>query len=70
LSTEFVKVIWIGGAGPKASQNLIVATKAHAALMENFPDIEDVKAGMEFCVIVIKNTKRMGITDEMICKTF
>jgi MoxR-like ATPase len=33
------------GAGPRASQNLIVAAKAHAAFNGKFsPDIEDVKA--------------------------
>ena len=33
------------GAGPRASQNLIIGAKAHAALSGKFsPDIEDVKA--------------------------
>jgi len=33
------------GAGPRASQNLILAAKAHAAIHGKYsPDIEDVKA--------------------------
>jgi MoxR-like ATPase len=32
------------GAGPRASQNLIVAAKAHAFNGKFSPDIEDVKA--------------------------
>jgi MoxR-like ATPase len=33
------------GAGPRASQNLILAAKAHAAIKGKYsPDIEDVKA--------------------------
>ena len=33
------------GAGPRASQNLILAAKCHAAFNNKFsPDIEDVKA--------------------------
>jgi MoxR-like ATPase len=44
LSNEFKSYLdW--GAGPRASQNLIVAAKAHAAFNGKFsPDIEDVKA--------------------------
>jgi MoxR-like ATPase len=44
LSNEFVKSYLDWGAG-RASQNLIVAAKAHAAFNGKFsPDIEDVKA--------------------------
>ena len=45
LSNEYVKNYLDWGAGPRASQNLILAAKAHAAFNGKFsPDIEDVKA--------------------------
>jgi len=47
LSTanDFVKNYIDWGAGPRASQNLILGAKAHAAVNGKFsPDIEDVKA--------------------------
>ncbi|MSP85604.1 MAG: MoxR family ATPase [Flavobacteriaceae bacterium] len=45
LSNEFVKNYIDWGAGPRASQNLILAAKANAAFIGKFsPDIEDVKA--------------------------
>lgn len=44
-ATAFVKSYLDWGAGPRASQNLILAAKAHAAVNGKFsPDIEDVKA--------------------------
>ena len=44
-ATELVKSYLDWGAGPRASQNLILAAKAHAAVNGKFsPDIEDVKA--------------------------
>lgn len=44
-STDFIKNFVDWGAGPRASQNLILAAKAHAAMNGKFsPDIEDVKA--------------------------
>ena len=44
-ATDFVKNYIDWGAGPRASQNLILAAKAHAAIHGKFsPDIEDVKA--------------------------
>ncbi len=44
-ATEFIKNYVNWGAGPRASQNLILAAKAHAAINGKFsPDIEDVKA--------------------------
>ncbi|MBT8184654.1 MAG: MoxR family ATPase [Eudoraea sp.] len=44
-SPEFVKQYLDWGAGPRASQNLIMGAKAHAAINGKFsPDIEDVKA--------------------------
>jgi len=43
--SDFVKNYIEWGAGPRASQNLVLAAKAHAAVNGKFsPDIEDVKA--------------------------
>jgi len=43
--SDIVKNYVDWGAGPRASQNLILAAKAHAAITGKFsPDIEDVKA--------------------------
>jgi MoxR-like ATPase len=45
LATDFVKKYLSWGAGPRASQFLVVAAKAHAAINGKFsPDIEDVQA--------------------------
>lgn len=45
MATELVNNFLSWGAGPRASQNLIVAAKCHAALNGKYsPDIEDVKA--------------------------
>jgi MoxR-like ATPase len=45
LSPDIVKNYIDWGAGPRASQNLVLAAKAHAAINGKFsPDIEDVKA--------------------------
>lgn len=59
------------GAGPRASQNLILAAKAHAAISGKFsPDIENVKAVAEGILRhrMIKNYKAEaeGITIEQI----
>ena len=44
-ATDIVKQYVDWGAGPRASQNLILAAKAHAAINGKFsPDIEDVQA--------------------------
>lgn len=44
-ATEFIKNYIDWGAGPRASQNLILAAKAFAAINGKFsPDIDDVKA--------------------------
>lgn len=44
-ASDFVKQFIDWGAGPRASQNLILGAKAHAAIRGKFsPDIEDVKA--------------------------
>jgi MoxR-like ATPase len=45
LATEMVNNYLDWGAGPRASQNLILGAKAHAAVNGKYsPDIEDVKA--------------------------
>lgn len=45
FAPDMVKQFLSWGAGPRASQNLIVAAKCHAALNGKYsPDIEDVKA--------------------------
>ncbi len=44
-SLDFVNNYVDWGAGPRASQNLVLAAKAHAAIHGKFsPDIEDIKA--------------------------
>lgn len=44
-ASDFVNAYVDWGAGPRASQNLILGAKAHAAIKGKFsPDIEDVKA--------------------------
>ncbi|MCH3882619.1 MULTISPECIES: AAA family ATPase [Tenacibaculum] len=44
-ATELVKKYIDWGAGPRASQNLILAAKAHAVINKKYsPDIEDVQA--------------------------
>lgn len=59
-ASDFVKEFIDWGAGPRASQNLILAAKTHAATKGKFsPDIENVKA-IAFSVLkhrVIKNYK-------------
>ena len=71
LSNNFVKNYLDWGAGPRASQNLILAAKAHAAFNGKFsPDIEDVKA-VAIGILrhrIIKNYKAdaEGITEEII----
>lgn len=71
LSNEFVKNYLDWGAGPRASQNLILAAKANAAFNGKYsPDIEDVKAVATGILRhrIIKNYKAdaEGITEEMI----
>jgi MoxR-like ATPase len=71
LSNEFIKNYLDWGAGPRASQNLILAAKTNAALNGKFsPDIEDVQA-VAIGILrhrIIKNYKAdaEGITEEMI----
>jgi MoxR-like ATPase len=62
------------GAGPRASQNLIMAAKGYAAIHGKFsPDIEDVKA-VAYAILrhrIVKNYKAEaeGITEEQIIKS-
>jgi MoxR-like ATPase len=73
LSNDYIKNYIDWGAGPRASQNLILAAKAHAAFNGKFsPDIEDVKA-VAIGILrhrVVKNYKAdaEGITIEQIIK--
>ena len=71
LSNEYVKNYIDWGAGPRASQNLILAAKTHAVFNGKFsPDIENVKAVAEGILRhrIIKNYKADAeeITEEMI----
>jgi MoxR-like ATPase len=73
LSNDYVKSYLDWGAGPRASQNLILAAKTHAALNGKFsPDIEDVQVVATGILRhrIIKNYKAdaEGITEEMIIK--
>lgn len=73
LTNDFVKNYLDWGAGPRASQNLILAAKAHAAFNGKFsPDIEDVQAVVTGILRhrIIKNYKAdaEGITEEVIIK--
>lgn len=71
LSNDFVKNYIDWGAGPRASQNLILAAKTHAVFNGKYsPDIEDVKA-VAIGILrhrIIKNYKAdaEGITEEII----
>jgi MoxR-like ATPase len=70
---ELVKSYVDWGAGPRASQNLILAAKAHAAINGKYsPDIENVKfvAYGILCHRVVKNYKAEaeGYTEEKIIK--
>jgi MoxR-like ATPase len=70
---EFVKNYLDWGAGPRASQNLILAAKSHAAVNGKFsPDIEDVQA-VAIGILrhrIIKNYKAEaeGVSEEDIIK--
>ena len=72
-ASEFVKQFVDWGAGPRASQNLILGAKAHAAVHGKFsPDIEDVKA-VSMGILrhrIIKNYKAEaeGISEEDIIR--
>src|SRR5690606_28651892 len=71
LSNDYVKAYLDWGAGPRASQNLILAAKTHAAMNGKFsPDIEDVQAVATGILRhrIIKNYRAdaEGITEEEI----
>lgn len=71
LATDFIKNYLDWGAGPRASQSLILAAKAHAAMKGKYsPDIEDIRA-VAIGVLrhrIVKNYKAdaEGITEEAI----
>jgi len=70
-AADLVKEYVDWGAGPRASQNLILAAKTHAAIHGKFsPDIEDVQAVATGILRhrIIKNYKAEaeGLTDEKI----
>jgi MoxR-like ATPase len=73
-ATDLVKNYIDWGAGPRASQNLILAAKTHAAINSKFsPDIEDVQA-VAMSILrhrIIKNYKAEaeGITEVQIIKS-
>ena len=73
-ASETVKNYIDWGAGPRASQNLILAAKTHAAIQGKFsPDIEDVQA-VAYSILrhrIIKNYKAEaeGISEEQIIKS-
>jgi len=74
MATEFITNYLDWGAGPRASQNLILAAKTHAAFYGKFsPDIENVKAVANGILRhrIIKNYKAEAerITEEDIIKT-
>lgn len=73
-ATDLVKTYIDWGAGPRASQNLILAAKTHAAIHGKFsPDIENVQA-VAYSILrhrIIKNYKAEaeGITENEIIKS-
>jgi len=73
-ASETVKNYIDWGAGPRASQNLILAAKTHAAIQGKFsPDIEDVQA-VAYSILrhrIIKNYKAEaeGISEVQIIKS-
>ncbi|WP_350291246.1 MoxR family ATPase [uncultured Croceitalea sp.] len=73
-ASDYVKNYIDWGAGPRASQNLVLAAKAHAAVNGKFsPDIEDVKAVANGILRhrILKNYKAEaeGISEEVIIET-
>jgi len=74
VAPELVKKYIDWGAGPRASQNLILAAKTHAAIHGKFsPDIENVQAVAQSILRhrIIKNYKAEaeGITEAQIIKS-
>lgn len=74
VATDMVKQYVDWGAGPRASQNLILGAKAHAAVKGKFsPDIEDVQA-VAYGILrhrIVRNYKAdaEGITEEVLIKS-
>ena len=73
-ATDLVKEFVDWGAGPRASQNLILAAKTHAAIRGKFsPDIENVQAVASGILRhrIIKNYKAEaeGISDDQIIES-
>ncbi|NOY47581.1 MoxR protein [hydrothermal vent metagenome] len=73
-ATDLVKQYIDWGAGPRASQNLILAAKTHAAIQGKFsPDIENVQAVANSILRhrIIKNYKAEaeGVNEEQIIKS-
>jgi MoxR-like ATPase len=73
-ATDLVKQYIDWGAGPRASQNLILAAKTHAVIQGKFsPDIENVQAVANSILRhrIIKNYKAEaeGVTEEQIIKS-
>lgn len=70
-SSERVNQFVSWGAGPRASQNLVIGAKCHAAINGKYsPDIEDVKA-VAIPILrhrVVKNYKAEGISIEQLIK--
>ncbi len=72
-ATQIVNDYIDWGAGPRASQNLIIAAKGYAAIRGKFsPDIEDVQA-VSLAILrhrIVKNYKAEaeGVTEEQIIK--
>ncbi|NJX16611.1 AAA family ATPase [Tamlana crocina] len=71
---EIVKTYIDWGAGPRASQNLVLAAKTHAAINGKFsPDFEDVQAVAKSILRhrIIKNYKAEaeGITEEQVIES-
>ncbi|MFN5705443.1 MAG: AAA family ATPase, partial [bacterium] len=73
-STEFVNSYLSWGAGPRASQYLVLGAKCHAAINGKYsPDIEDVKA-VAYAILrhrIVRNYKAEaeGITVEKIIES-
>ncbi|WP_353779535.1 AAA family ATPase [Winogradskyella sp. 3972H.M.0a.05] len=73
-ASDMVKQFVDWGAGPRASQNLILAAKTHAAIHGKFsPDIENIQAVASGILRhrIIKNYKAEaeGVTEEQIIKS-
>ena len=73
MATDTVNKYISWGAGPRASQYLVLGAKAHAAISGKYsPDIEDVKAIANYVlrhrVVVNYKAEAEGITEEDIIK--